>query len=68
MGCVRLITTLLAIRDNIIPPTINYSAPDPECDLDYVLNKARSAKINNALINSFCNGGGNISLLVKRYK
>lgn len=68
MGCVRLITTLLAIKDNIIPPTINYSVPDPECDLDYVPNKARSAKINNALINSFSNGGSNISLLVKRYK
>ncbi|MBI3353514.1 MAG: beta-ketoacyl-[acyl-carrier-protein] synthase family protein [Nitrospirae bacterium] len=68
MGAVRLITSLLAIRDNIIPPTINYSVPDPECDLDYVPNTARKAKVNTVLLNSFSNGGSNISLLVKRYK
>jgi 3-oxoacyl-[acyl-carrier-protein] synthase II len=57
----------LILRDQIIPPTINYENPDPECDLDYVPNQARQAKVNCALSNSFGFGGTNAALLFKRY-
>ncbi|MBC8167473.1 MAG: beta-ketoacyl-ACP synthase II [Bryobacteraceae bacterium] len=59
--------TVLAIRDAIAPPTINYDTPDPECDLDYVANVARPAKIDYALSNSFGFGGTNGSLIFKRF-
>lgn len=57
----------LVLRDQIIPPTINYEAPDPECDLDYVPNQARRAEVNLVLSNSFGFGGTNAALLLKRY-
>jgi len=57
----------LAIRDQIMPPTINYEKPDPECDLDYIPNRAREGNIEYALSNSFGFGGTNASLLFKRY-
>jgi len=59
--------TILAIRDGIAPPTVNYETPDSECDLDYVPNKARRAEIHYALSNSFGFGGTNGSLIFKRY-
>jgi 3-oxoacyl-[acyl-carrier-protein] synthase II len=60
--------TVMAIRDQIAPPTINYENPDPECDLDYVPNQARPMKIEYALSNSFGFGGTNGSLIFKRYE
>jgi len=63
-GVTELIVCLLAIRDNVLPPTINYENPDPNCDLDYVPNEARSATVNYALNNSFGFGGQNITLVV----
>ena len=57
----------LVLRDQVIPPTINYENPDPECDLDYVPNEARQAKVEYALSNSFGFGGTNAALLLKRY-
>lgn len=60
------ISTLI-LRDQIIPPTINYETPDPECDLDYVPNQARRAEVNVVLSNSFGFGGTNAALLLKRY-
>jgi 3-oxoacyl-[acyl-carrier-protein] synthase II len=59
--------TVLAIRDQIAPPTINYEIPDPDCDLDYVPNQARPMEIEYALSNSFGFGGTNGSLIFKRY-
>jgi 3-oxoacyl-[acyl-carrier-protein] synthase II len=59
--------TVLAIRDQIAPPTINHEEPDPECDLDYIPNKARPMHIEHALTNSFGFGGTNGSLIFKRY-
>jgi 3-oxoacyl-[acyl-carrier-protein] synthase II len=59
--------TVLAIRDQIAPPTINYENPDPLCDLDYVPNQARPLKIEYALSNSFGFGGTNGCLVFKRY-
>ena len=59
--------TVLAIRDQVAPPTINLDNPDPECDLDFVPHKARPMAINYALSNSFGFGGTNGSLIFKRY-
>lgn len=66
-GAVEAIFCLLAIRDNVAPPTINYENPDPDCDLDYVPNKARKMPIEAALTNSFGFGGHNASLVFKRF-
>jgi 3-oxoacyl-[acyl-carrier-protein] synthase II len=60
--------TVLAIRDRVIPPTINYEFPDPDCDLDYVPNKARPLEIEYALSNSFGFGGTNGCLIFKRFE
>ena len=66
-GVTETIVCLMAIRDNVLPPTINYEHPDPECDLDYIPNQAREAKCDYALSNSFGFGGQNISLVVGRF-
>jgi 3-oxoacyl-[acyl-carrier-protein] synthase II len=66
-GVVEAIFSVLAIRDNVAPPTINYRTPDPECDLDYVPNTARQMKIDVSLSNSFGFGGTNGSLIFRRF-
>jgi len=60
--------TALAVRDQVVPPTINYTTPDPECDLDYVPNESRTRSIGYALNNSFGFGGTNACILLKRYE
>jgi 3-oxoacyl-[acyl-carrier-protein] synthase II len=60
--------TVLALRDQMLPPTINLDTPDPECDLDYIPNQARKAKVNIALTNSFGFGGTNGCLLFRRWE
>ena len=66
-GSVEAITCLLAMRDNVVPPTINYENPDPECDLDYVPNEARDRNVSCTLSNSFGFGGQNISLIFSEF-
>src|SRR5256884_7207361 len=67
-GGVEAVFSVLSITRGVLPPTINYMTPDPECDLDYVPNKARQAQINYALSNSFGFGGTNAALLFRRYE
>jgi 3-oxoacyl-[acyl-carrier-protein] synthase II len=62
-GATELIICLMAIKDGIVPPTINYETPDPQCDLDYVPNVAREKKVRTILTNSFGFGGQNIALV-----
>ncbi len=66
-GGVELATCIKAVMHDIVPPTINLTDPDPECDLDYVPNVAREAKIEAALTNSFGFGGHNASLLIRKF-
>jgi 3-oxoacyl-[acyl-carrier-protein] synthase II len=65
-GVTEMIVCLLAMRDSVLPPTINYENPDPACDLDYVPNEARPAEIRYALNNSFGFGGQNVTLCLSR--
>jgi 3-oxoacyl-[acyl-carrier-protein] synthase II len=67
-GAVEAGITSLIVQCGILPPTINYETPDPDCDLDYVPNKARKADVRYALSNSFGFGGTNASLLFKKYE
>ncbi|MFA5142710.1 MAG: beta-ketoacyl-ACP synthase II [Candidatus Omnitrophota bacterium] len=66
-GGVELIASVLAIKEGIVPPTINYETPDPECDLDYVPNKPRAAKIKIAMSNALGFGGHNAALIVRKF-
>ena len=66
-GAIEAILTVLAIENDFIPATINLTTKDPECDLDYVPNKGRDAKINIAISNSFGFGGQNSSIIIKRF-
>ncbi|MBI5955854.1 MAG: beta-ketoacyl-[acyl-carrier-protein] synthase II, partial [Chloroflexi bacterium] len=66
-GAVEAIATILAMRDSLIHPTINYENPDPECDLDYVPNVARARAVSAALSNSFGFGGHNACLAIKKF-
>ena len=65
-GALEMLATILAVKENKAPPTINYLGPDPECDLDYVPNETREIKIRAALNNSFAFGGLNAVLAVKK--
>ncbi len=65
-GAVEAVATVLALERGLLPPTINYRTPDPECDLDYVPNEARSRNIGVAVSNSFAFGGVNATLVLKR--
>lgn len=67
-GGIEFIACCLAIRDNIVPPTINYEFRDPECDLDYVPNKARECEVNVCMSNSLGFGGHNASIMLKKFK
>ncbi|RPJ02706.1 MAG: beta-ketoacyl-[acyl-carrier-protein] synthase II, partial [Deltaproteobacteria bacterium] len=66
-GSTEAIFALLAMRDGIIPPTINYEEPDPQCDLDYVPNVARRQPVTTAISNAFGFGGTNATLVFRKY-
>lgn len=65
-GAVEMVACTLAMRDNLLPPTINYETPDPECDLDYIPNQPRSAEVSHCLNNTFGFGGHNVCLAIRR--
>lgn len=67
-GAVEAIASLMALKTGVIPPTINFSTPDPDCDLNYTFNKPQERSINVALSNAFGFGGHNTSVLFKRYE
>jgi 3-oxoacyl-[acyl-carrier-protein] synthase II len=62
-GALEALVCLLAMRDGIVPATINYATPDPDCDLDYVPNRARRVELSAAMTNSFGFGGHNVALV-----
>ena len=66
-GAIEAMICILSVRNDIIPPTINYQHPDPDCDLDYVPNTARKAEVNTTLSNSFGFGGHNSVLVIRKY-
>ncbi len=66
-GSVEAIACLLAMRDGVLPATINYETPDPDCDLDYIPNEARETKVTTCLSNSFGFGGQNVSLIISDF-
>jgi 3-oxoacyl-[acyl-carrier-protein] synthase II len=67
-GAVEAVAAVLTLRDQVLPPTINYRTPDPECDLDYVPNEARPHRVDVCLSNSFGLGGQNVCLVLRRYQ
>lgn len=67
-GALELIGCILSLRDQVVPPTINYRVPDPDCDLDYVIEGKRNVRLRNAMSNSFAFGGSNAVLIVGKYE
>lgn len=67
-GAVEAVGAVMTVKEDFIPPTINYETPDPECDLDYVPNVARRQTVNACLSNSFGMGGQNCSVIIKKFK
>jgi 3-oxoacyl-[acyl-carrier-protein] synthase II len=67
-GALESLVCVLAIRDGVVPPTINYETPDPDCDLDYVPNEARPAAVRHAMTNSFGFGGHNVALVFSAHE
>jgi 3-oxoacyl-[acyl-carrier-protein] synthase II len=67
-GAIEAIISVLAVQRDVVPPTINYEAPDPECDLDYIPNESRETKVDVALSNNFGFGGHNACLVIKKFR
>jgi 3-oxoacyl-[acyl-carrier-protein] synthase II len=67
-GGIETAVCALVLQKNVLPPTINYTTPDPDCDLDYVPNTAREARVDAVLSNSFGFGGTNATMILGRYK
>jgi 3-oxoacyl-(acyl-carrier-protein) synthase len=66
-GAIEALFAVKVIQDSIMPPTINYEVPDPECDLDYIPNQARQKKVEHVMSNSFGFGGHNAAIILKKY-
>ena len=67
-GAVSTLAAICAIRDGVIPPTANLTNPDPECDLDYVPNVKREARVDTAIVNGFGFGGQNAVIVLRRFE
>ena len=67
-GALEVVICVKAILDKKLPPTINYQTPDPDCDLDYIPNTARSQSVDHVMSNSFGFGGHNATIIVSRYQ
>ena len=67
-GGLEFVICVLAVQNDVVPPTINLENPDPECDLDYVPNQARQMQVNVAMSNSLGFGGHNATLVLKKFK
>jgi 3-oxoacyl-[acyl-carrier-protein] synthase II/nodulation protein E len=67
-GALELIGCILSLHDQVVPPTINYKVPDPECDLDYVTEGKRNLPLRNIMSNSFAFGGSNAVLTIRKYE
>jgi 3-oxoacyl-[acyl-carrier-protein] synthase II len=67
-GAIEAIASIYAVREDVVPPTINYEEPDPECDLDYIPNESRETKVDYALSNNFGFGGHNACLVITKYR
>src|SRR4026208_1281230 len=67
-GAVEAVFTVLAVERGVLPPTINYEQPDPECDLDYIPNESRQAEISVGVSNSFGFGGHNACIVVRKFE
>jgi len=67
-GAVEALACVFAVQRDLLPPTINYEIPDPECDLDYIPNEARKATVDHALSNNFGFGGHNACLVVRKFQ
>ena len=65
-GAIEAVICILAMRDGVLPPTINQEVPDPDCDLDYIPNAARKADVGYSLSNSMGFGGHNVALVIRR--
>jgi len=63
-GAMQIVASCLAIRDDVVPPTINYQVRDPLCDLDYVPNTSRSARVRNVLIHAQSIGGSHVAMIL----
>jgi 3-oxoacyl-[acyl-carrier-protein] synthase II len=66
-GLLQIIASIGSIEYSFVPPTINYQVRDDECDLDYVVNRSRTSRINNVLVNNYGPGGNNASLVISKY-
>ena len=66
-GAVEAVFAVRVIQESILPPTINYEVPDPECDLDYVPNEPRSKVVKNVMSNSFGFGGHNATIILSKF-
>ena len=67
-GALETVASILSVQEQVVPPTINYKVPDPECDLNYVTNGSINHKVETVLNNSFAFGGSNATMVIGKYR